>query len=234
MKKQKENQGVLTVRRASLHYVLVSLLLLTASTTIYGPETNEYAQAATYVSNRAIPTGALEATVISTNVGIVQASYMQRKIEELETVIEQKNSLVLKVKLQGEAKLEDQLEKYETVDALIEKLYTYVGKTPYALSGSTPKAWDCSGLTLWFYERYKGITLHHSASTQAAEGKVVDAPIPGDIVAFYHSGRKSAFHVGIYVGGGRFIHAKNYSADTVLETVDGFAQKNIKVAYIRY
>jgi hypothetical protein len=36
------------------------------------------------------------------------------------------------------------------------------------------------------------------------------------------------------MGGGLFIHAKNFAADTVMESVDGFAKNNIKVAYIRY
>lgn len=226
MKKQKKNPGALTATRASAHYVVMSLMLLTASTTIYGPNpsntTTEYAYA------QPLTPGAASAPLRPLgSAGLVQFDYLNRQIESLESKLE-------KTKQLGEAKLENQIEEYLTVDALIEKLYSTVGNTPYVLSGSTTKGWDCSGLTLWFYERYKGITLHHSASTQAAQGKVVDAPIPGDIVAFYYKNRSAAFHVGIYVGGGRFIHAKNRAEDTTLETVDGFAKNNIKVAYIRY
>lgn len=210
--------------------ILSTLVLVTGSSEIYAS-----AQIQNYAFAKE-PTNSVQSVLGSgtQQVGLVQASYMQGKIQELESELKKTETLVELTKLQGEEKLEEQIEKYETVDALIEKLYTYVGKTPYALSGSTPKAWDCSGLTMWFYERYKGITLEHSASKQAALGEKVDAPIPGDIVAFYYNGRKSSFHVGIYVGGGRFIHAKNRSEDTVLETVDGFAKNNIKVAYIRY
>ena len=62
----------------------------------------------------------------------------------------------------------------------------------------------------------------------------VDAPIPGDLVAFRYGRSKSAFHIGVYMGGGMFIHAKNHSADTVLETVNGFAKNGITVVYVRY
>ena len=224
MKKQKNNTGVLTASRASAHYVVMSLMLLTASSTIHGPATTEYAQAQTLSTPQLAQSAPLRPLGSS---GLVQFDYLTRQIESLEEKLET-------TKLLGKEKLENQIEQYVTVDALIEKLYSTVNNTPYVLSGSTTKGWDCSGLTLWFYERYKGITLHHSASKQAAEGTAVDAPIPGDIVAFYYKNRANAFHVGIYVGGGRFIHAKNRAEDTTLETVDGFAKNNIKVAYIRY
>jgi cell wall-associated NlpC family hydrolase len=40
-----------------------------------------------------------------------------------------------------------------------------IGKTPWYFSGSTPRAWDCSGLVLWTYA-HLGVELEHRASVQ--------------------------------------------------------------------
>jgi cell wall-associated NlpC family hydrolase len=121
-----------------------------------------------------------------------------------------------------------------TTDQALIDLKAHVGKTPYGF-GSNPTRWDCSGLTLWFYETYRGITLPHSATAQQRGGEKVDAPIPGDLVAFVHKGYQNAYHIGVYVGGGLFIHALNPQRDTVLDNVQNFAEKeNSRVEYIRY
>ena len=159
---------------------------------------------------------------------------LSNKIESLESQIETKEFTIAAIKEQKEMELAQQREIYVSMDQALIELSEYVGKTPYALAGSTPRAWDCSGLTLWFYKKYRGIELTHSATAQMNEGLKVDAPIPGDLVAFKYGKSKSAFHIGVYVGGGLFIHSKNAKADTVLERVEDFASKNITVAYIRY
>jgi cell wall-associated NlpC family hydrolase len=38
------------------------------------------------------------------------------------------------------------------LNAVVDKLKARVGKTWYVFSGNTPAGWDCSGLTMWFYE----------------------------------------------------------------------------------
>lgn len=217
-----------------LHYTAAAVILMLTSSTVNPEAISAYALPPGGIvsasTKETIVPGESLGQLLGTRPATLREYSLEMQVEQLEAQLEKADERIDK-KI---AQLDAEFEKYETVDALIEKLYTYVGKTPYVMSGNTPSAWDCSGLTMWFYEKYKGITLEHSASKQADLGQKVDAPIPGDIVAFYYAGRKSSFHVGIYVGGGRFIHAKNRSEDTVLETVDGFAKKNIKVAYIRY
>ena len=157
------------------------------------------------------------------------------KIGELQGTIEAKQNYIYIVKKQKEIALEAQEQLYVDIDLALADLAKYVGKTPYVLSGSTPGAWDCSGLTLWFYETYRGITLPHSAAEQKNQGTIVDAPIPGDIVAFTNTGFESAYHVGIYLGGDLMIHALNPDKDTLIQNVTQFADsENSKVAYIRY
>ncbi len=74
---------------------------------------------------------------------------------------------------------------------------------PYAWSGSTPAGFDCSGFTSYVYGRL-GIRLAHSSYAQWDAGTHVSRRDlrPGDLVFFDGLG-----HVGIYIGGGRFVHA---------------------------
>jgi len=75
---------------------------------------------------------------------------------------------------------------------------------PYAYGASGPGAFDCSGLTMYVW-RAAGVSLPHSSSMQYSSGRKVSrsALQPGDLV-FYYS---PISHVGIYVGGGKIIHA---------------------------
>ncbi len=139
-------------------------------------------------------------------------------------------------------KLEVTLEKTEDAvferlaraDKLVTELRTYVGRTYYVFSGKTPRGWDCSGLTYWFYNELDGIELPHSASKQSKLGTRTENPVPGDIVAFYYKNSQNAHHVGIYVGAGEFIHSPSEGKSTKLESVSKFAKgENSKVAYIR-
>jgi cell wall-associated NlpC family hydrolase len=199
--------------------ILSTLLFVTASSAIYDTPsaTAENRIQETKVVTYVIP---VPRTTLLDEASTIDK--FNKKIDGLEGIITKKDQA-----------LTDLRETYVSTDQALIKLKSFVGKSPYGF-GDTPARWDCSGLTLWFYEKHRGITLPHSATAQMRGGKIVDAPIPGDIVAFSYGNSSSAFHVGIYVGSDMFIHSKNYSADTVLETVSGFAKNNIKVAYIRY
>jgi peptidoglycan DL-endopeptidase CwlO len=74
---------------------------------------------------------------------------------------------------------------------------------PYVWGGSTPGGFDCSGLVMWAYAQV-GVSLPHSSYAQYGMGVPVsrDQLQPGDLVFFDGLG-----HVGIYIGGGQFIHA---------------------------
>lgn len=77
---------------------------------------------------------------------------------------------------------------------------------PYVWGASGPKAFDCSGFTAYVYSAF-GIYLPHYTGSQAQMGRSVSKSSlePGDLVFFNTYG--SISHVGIYIGGGQFIHA---------------------------
>ena len=116
----------------------------------------------------------------------------------------------------------------KTVGALKKR----VGRTSYVFSGSTPSGWDCSGLVMWAYQRM-GVELEHRASLQQKAGVLVKDPKVGDIVAFTYKNSKTAYHVGIYIGSGKMIHARREGQGTVIEEVTTFAGKYSKVTYTR-
>lgn len=84
---------------------------------------------------------------------------------------------------------------------------SYLG-APYRPGGSDPRGFDCSGFVQYVYSRH-GIGLPRTTSDQLNHGRVLQTSEigPGDLV-FFDVGRKErSLHVGVYLGGRRFIHS---------------------------
>ncbi len=80
---------------------------------------------------------------------------------------------------------------------------------PYTWGGtSAEEGFDCSGLAMAVY-KLNGLELPRSLFAQYQTGRPVsrDALQAGDLVFFATKGGISPTHVGVYAGGGRFIHA---------------------------
>ncbi|MFG2299156.1 C40 family peptidase [Streptomyces sp. NPDC048603] len=82
-----------------------------------------------------------------------------------------------------------------------------VGKA-YVMGSTGPSAYDCSGLVQAAY-RQAGISLSRTSQSQSLAGRSVSLSNlqPGDIL--YWGSKGSAYHVAIYVGGGKFVGAQN-------------------------
>lgn len=87
----------------------------------------------------------------------------------------------------------------------------------YSYGGASSRGFDCSGFTMYIFSQY-GYSLPHSATSQwysSLGTTVARADLqPGDLVFFCDPSRsagKACSHVGIYVGGGDFIHASSGS-----------------------
>jgi cell wall-associated NlpC family hydrolase len=110
-----------------------------------------------------------------------------------------------------------------------------IGITRWVLGGSTPRAWDCSGLVTWTYA-HLGIELRHSATTQRTSGTIVTEPKIGDLVSFNHRGWKNAYHIGIYVGPDEMLHSGGKPGDrTEIRSISGWQEDNgnSEVVYTR-
>jgi len=81
--------------------------------------------------------------------------------------------------------------------------YAQLGK-PYVYGAAGPDSYDCSGLTMAAWGA-AGVGLPHNAAMQQSQVRAVSSADaqPGDLVFF----GSPAYHVAIYIGGGRFIHA---------------------------
>ena len=93
-----------------------------------------------------------------------------------------------------------------TALAAIKFAAQYLG-TPYHFGGASPQTgFDCSGLMQWSYS-HVGVSLPRVSEDQIGVGLAVDRAhlVPGDLVFFQENG--DIHHVGMYLGGGRFLEA---------------------------
>jgi len=87
--------------------------------------------------------------------------------------------------------------------AALRYAYAQLGK-PYRYGAAGAQTFDCSGLTMKAWAA-AGVSIGHNAAGQYASTRHVarSALQPGDLVYFGHP----IHHVGIYIGGGKFIEA---------------------------
>ncbi len=83
----------------------------------------------------------------------------------------------------------------------------------YVYGASGPNSFDCSGFTSYVYKHF-GYSLNRTSGGQRSNGTGVSKSDlePGDIVCF--SG-----HVGIYIGGNKFIHAANPKKGVIISSL---------------
>jgi cell wall-associated NlpC family hydrolase len=98
---------------------------------------------------------------------------------------------------------------------IVEIARKYVG-APYRWGGTSPSGFDCSGLVRYVYAQV-GVSLPHNAAKQYQYGVPVsrDRLEPGDVVFF-----DRLRHSGIYIGGGRVIHARQSGKRVSIASLD--------------
>lgn len=119
---------------------------------------------------------------------------------EVTNAINKGNSRIKELEIQN---LPNRGEASGTGQGIVDYAYKFLG-TPYVYGGTTPSGFDCSGFTSYVYRHAAGIEISRTTHTQRYQGRSIpyNQMQVGDLV--FTSGYG---HVGIYVGGGNFIHA---------------------------
>ena len=92
----------------------------------------------------------------------------------------------------------------------------------YVFGAAGMTTWDCSGLTMRAFQN-AGVSLPHSSRAQYSYGKSVKRSElkPGDLVFF---GRPIS-HVGIYIGGGKMVHAPRSGSRVKIASASNLGRK---------
>ncbi len=106
--------------------------------------------------------------------------------------------------------------------------------TPYVFASHTTRGVDCSGLAYYLYRTFEGVTLPRTSRDMASYGVAVSREnvSPGDLLFFHTRGSSRINHVGIYIGGGKFIHSSSSAGRVVIGSCDGGYYKT-RLAAIR-
>ncbi|HEX3030304.1 MAG TPA: C40 family peptidase, partial [Clostridia bacterium] len=110
--------------------------------------------------------------------------------------------------------VDENVEEDDNSGDLRDRIVAYAKKfqgVHYVYGGSTPRGFDCSGFVSYVFKHFD-ISLERASADMGRGGAAVDKSDmrPGDLVFFdTNGGRNAICHVGIYIGGGRFIHASS-------------------------
>ncbi|MGD9697249.1 MAG: NlpC/P60 family protein [Thermoleophilia bacterium] len=89
---------------------------------------------------------------------------------------------------------------------------------PYVWGGASPSGFDCSGLASWAYAQIGKSVPHYTGAIWAAFPKVPSDQLQvGDLVFF-----NGLSHMGIYIGGGSFVHAPHTGDFVKVSSLSGY------------
>ncbi len=101
--------------------------------------------------------------------------------------------------------------------------YPFIGKSVYVFGAADPVngRFDCSGFVQWAFAQ-AGIAVGRSTSSLASTGtKISKSDLrPGDLV-FFNTYKRNG-HVGIYIGGGKFIGSQSSTGVAIANMNDSY------------
>nr|WP_279593610.1 C40 family peptidase [Lactobacillus kefiranofaciens] len=109
----------------------------------------------------------------------------------------------------------------EKRNAVVKLANKQVGKR-YVYGATGPFSFDCSGLAQYVYKRAAKKTLPRTTFGQVTKGKRVSMNHlkKGDLL--FWGSAASPYHVGIYVGGGKYVHAATPSQGVRKQALSGY------------
>ena len=86
-----------------------------------------------------------------------------------------------------------------------------------------PDSFDCSGFTSYVYRQAQGREIGGWTVPQESAGTTISLSqlAPGDLVFWGSHG--ATYHVGIYVGGGQYIHAPTSGQTVTVQSISGWS-----------
>jgi peptidoglycan DL-endopeptidase CwlO len=120
-----------------------------------------------------------------------------------------------------------------SLSTILNSGYKYIGNSVYVFGGGRSAydvangRFDCSGFVSWAF-RQAGINIGSSTSVLRNQGTKVSysEARPGDLV-FFDTYKKDG-HVGIYLGGGKFLGSQSSTGVAVANMNSGYYQKTFK------
>jgi len=120
-------------------------------------------------------------------------------------------------------------EEKSTQQKIVEYAKKFLG-VRYRYGGSSPSGFDCSGFVQYVFKHFD-IKLERTSESQGEHGEKVskDELKVADLVFFDTNGGLNRIeHVGIYIGGGKFIHASSGRSTrkvVISDLTEGFYKK---------
>ncbi|GAA3638565.1 C40 family peptidase [Lactobacillus hamsteri] len=92
----------------------------------------------------------------------------------------------------------------------------------YVWGASGPSSFDCSGLVQYVYKNAAGVSLGRTTYDQVKQGTTVsmDNLQPGDLL--FWGSASAPYHVGIYLGNGKYVHAATPSQGVRVQTLSSY------------
>lgn len=106
-------------------------------------------------------------------------------------------------------------------DDVVKLATAQVGK-PYVYGATGPYAFDCSGLVQYVFRKAAGVNLARTTYQQVYQGKSVSLKNlkKGDLL--FWGDPSAPYHVGIYVGGGKYVHAATPGQGVIKQSLSGY------------
>nr|WP_224770958.1 C40 family peptidase [Pseudomonas sp. FEN] len=119
------------------------------------------------------------------------------------------------------------------IDNVVGRAHELIG-TPYRWGGMSVSGFDCSGLLVYLFQQEADIKLPRTTvAMRRSNAKTIERKNlkPGDAVFFRRNGQNNVNHVGLYVGGGQFIHSPRSGKTVRIDSLsNSYWKKNYTLA----